>query len=202
MKPVGGLELLVLSVALGTDLFSVAIPIGMNRVRLRIILRAAIVFSVFHIVMILAGYHIGHWAGHIVEHFGSYHSDCPILIMENWASILGSLVLIGLGGHMIRESVGEMQPAGNKHHPLKGAALMVLAASVSVDALAAGFSLGMMDVDLIKLSMILGAVIFLISILGLGLGRRAGRCLGEKSGLIGGMVLVVLGIHVLWRVLT
>nr|WP_092070693.1 manganese efflux pump [Dendrosporobacter quercicolus]NSL48343.1 manganese efflux pump [Dendrosporobacter quercicolus DSM 1736]SDM13766.1 Putative Mn2+ efflux pump MntP [Dendrosporobacter quercicolus] len=198
----GGLELLVLSVALGTDLFSVAIPIGMNRVRLRIILRAAVVFAVFHILMILGGYHLGHWMGHVVEHFGSYHSDCPVLLMENWASILGSLVLAGLGIHMIRESAAVTQPGGNKHHPLKGPALVVLAASVSVDALAAGFSLGMMDVDLLKLSTILGAVIFIIAILGLGLGRRAGRYLGGKSGLIGGTVLVALGIHVLWQVLT
>jgi putative Mn2+ efflux pump MntP len=80
--------------------------------------------------------------------------------------------------------------------------LMVLAASVSVDALAAGFSLGMMDVDLFKLSIILGLVIFFIAILGLVLGRRAGRYLGQRSELIGGAVLIGLGVHVLWHMLT
>lgn len=202
MRELGGFELLVLSVALGTDLFSVAIPIGMNRVRLRIILRAAIVFAIFHIVMILAGYHIGHWLGNVVDHVGSYHSECPVILMENWASILGALILVGLGLYMIKENLAGDSHESGKSHPLKGMALMILAASVSVDALAAGFSLGMMDVDLFKLSMILGLVIFFIAILGLVLGRRAGRYLGQRSELIGGAVLIGLGVHVLWHMLT
>lgn len=202
MRGLGGLELLVLSVALGTDLFSVAIPIGMNRVRLRIILRAAVVFAVFHIIMILAGYHMGHWLGTVVEHVGSYHSDCPVILMENWAGIVGALVLIGLGVHMIKENVTGGAADDTKTHPLKGAALLILAASVSVDALAAGFSLGMMDVDLLKLSIILGTVIFAIAIVGLAVGRRASRYLGQRSELIGGAVLIFLGLHVLWHMLT
>ncbi|MEG6585177.1 manganese efflux pump MntP [Dendrosporobacter sp. 1207_IL3150] len=197
----GGIELFVLSLALGTDLFSVAIPIGMNRVRRMIILRAAIVFAVFHIIMILAGYHFGHWLGNVVENLGSHHSDCPTLVMENWASILGALVLTGLGIHMIKENLsGDSKEAGSSH-PLKGLALLVLATSVSIDALAAGFSLGMMDVDLLKLSVILGVVIFCIAIAGLGLGRKAGRYLGEKSELVGGAVLIFLGLHILWHTL-
>jgi len=198
----GGIELFVLSVALGTDLFSVAIPIGMNRVRLKFMLRAALVFAVFHIVMILTGYHIGHWLGSVVENVGS-SSNCPALLMENWAGILGALVLVGLGVHMIKENLfGGEADLANRSHPLKGVALLILAASVSVDALAAGFSMGMMDVDLVRLSIILGIVIFCIAILGLGLGRRAGKYLGEKSELVGGAVLIALGLHVLWNMLT
>lgn len=99
------LELLALSAALGTDLFSVAVPIGMNRMRRRIILRAAAVFALFHIVLILTGYYVGHFLGSVVERVGVYNSDYPLVAMENWASILGSLVLIGLGLYMIRENL-------------------------------------------------------------------------------------------------
>lgn len=192
------LELFILSTALGTDLFSVAIPIGMNRVRLRIILRSAIVFAMFHIIMILTGYYVGHWLGTVVEHVGTYHIDLPMAAVQNWACALGALVLTGLGVHMIRDNLTGDDLTTMAGHPLQGYTLFMIAISVSIDALAAGFSLGMMDVDLIKLSAILGAVIFVIAICGLGLGRRFGRFVGSRAELIGGIVLIVLGLHVLW----
>ena len=194
-------ELLILSVALGTDLFSVAIPIGMHPMRFRVLFRAAIIFAIFHIVLILSGYYIGHFLGSVVEGVGIANLDYPIMAMENWASILGALVLTGLGIYMIKENLVCSVSDQNKSHPLQGKALLFLAASVSIDALAAGFSLGMMDVDLVKLSFILGSVIFIIAVLGLSLGRRVSRCVGKRAELLGGIVLIVLGLHVLYSCL-
>ncbi|SDF00576.1 manganese efflux pump MntP family protein [Sporolituus thermophilus] len=195
------LELFVLSAALGTDLFSVAVPIGMNRVRLRVIVRSAAVFALFHIIMILTGYYVGHWLGSVVEHVSTYHIDLPAATVQNWASALGALVLAGLGLHMIKENLAGGDAVDSVSHPLQGLTLVMLAVSVSIDALAAGFSLGMMDVDLIKLSIILGAVIFAIAVFGLGLGRRVGSFIGERAAAIGGAVLIALGLHVLWTAL-
>ncbi len=192
------LELFVLSAALGTDLFSVAIPIGMNRVRLRVILYSAGVFAIFHIVMILTGYHFGHWLGTVVEHVGTYHIDWPVAAMQNWAQIIGAVVLAGLGIHMVKENLTGSDGTVTNGHPLHGLALVAIATSVSIDALAAGFSLGMMDVDLLKLSLILGIVIFIIAILGLVLGRRIGRSIGARAELAGGAVLILLGVHILY----
>ncbi|EAX47407.1 protein of unknown function DUF204 [Thermosinus carboxydivorans Nor1] len=195
------LELFVLSAALGTDLFSVAVPIGMNRVRLRVIVQSAAVFALFHIIMILTGYYVGHWLGAVVEHVSTYHIDLPAVAVQNWASALGALVLAGLGLHMIKETRAGDDTVGSASHPLQGLTLVMLAVSVSIDALAAGFSLGMMDVDLIKLSVILGAVIFAIAVFGLGLGRRVGAFIGERAAAIGGAALIALGLHVLWTAL-
>lgn len=190
-------ELFVLSAALGTDLFSVAVPIGMNKVRRLVIVRSALVFAVFHIMMILTGYYVGHWLGSIVEHVGAYHIDWPAASVQNIATIIGALVLAFLGTVMVKDNLRgceDMLP-GN---PLHGTPLVLLAASVSIDALAAGFSLGMIDVDLVKLSLILGIVIFFIALFGLGLGRKLGRFIGRRAELVGGIVLIVLGIHILW----
>jgi putative Mn2+ efflux pump MntP len=192
-----GFELVVLSMALGTDLFSVAVPIGMNKVRRLVILRSALVFAGFHIVMILIGYYIGHWLGSIVEHVGAYHIECPAVSVQNFAAIIGALVLACLGINMVKDNMQSRQEVVTSS-PLQGAALVLLAASVSIDALAAGFSLGMIDVDLLKLSLILGGVIFIIALLGLGLGRKLGRYIGRRAELIGGSVLTILGIHLLW----
>jgi putative Mn2+ efflux pump MntP len=194
-------ELFLLSIALGTDLFSVAIPIGMNRTRIRVILRAGLVFAAFHIMFILTGYHFGHWLGTVVEHVETYHVNWPAAAVQDWASAMGALLLAGLGLHMIKENLTGCQLAEAVNHPLKGLALLALALSVSVDALAAGFSMGMLDVDLVKLSVILGLVIFAFTVAGLGLGRRFGHLMGARAELVGGLVLIVLGIHVFWTAL-
>lgn len=195
------LELLVLSTALGMDLFSVAVPIGMNKVRLRMIFWSALVFAAFHIVMILTGYYAGHWLGGMVEEISVCHIGWHVASVQDCASIAGAMILAGLGFYMIKTNLTAVDAYMPVAHPLQGMALMVLATSVSVDALAAGLSLGMMDVDLVKLSAILGGVIFVISIVGLGLGRRLGRYIGERAELVGGSVLVVLAGHVLYTVL-
>lgn len=190
-------ELVVLSTALGTDLFSVAVPIGMNKVRRLLILRSALVFALFHIIMILIGYHIGHWLGSIVEHVSAYHIDWPAVNVQNFAVIIGALVLVCLGVNMVKDNM-QGRKAVVDSSPLQGATLVLLAASVSIDALAAGFSLGMLDVDLLRLSLILGSVIFVIALLGLGLGRKLGHYIGRRAELVGGSVLTILGVHLLW----
>lgn len=194
-------EFVLLSLALGTDLFSVAIPIGMKPMGLKIVFRAAITFALFHIVLILAGYYMGHFMGAMVERMGTYNFDYPIMAIGNWASILGALVLTGLGIYMIKENVCPGVRKEEKQHPLQGAPLFLLATSVSIDALAAGFSMGMMDVDLIRLSFILGTVIFIIGVVGLSVGHRVGQCIGKRAEVVGGIVLILLGLHVLWSTL-
>ncbi|MCE5286534.1 MAG: manganese efflux pump MntP family protein [Pelosinus sp.] len=192
----GNLELMILSAALGTDLFSIAIPLGMNRVARQVILRAAVVFAVFHIVMILTGYHVGHYLGALLEKAQvQYFAPLPMFAVQNWASMLGAVVLTGLGVSMIKNHITETPPE-NKRQTLSGMPLFLLALSVSIDALAAGFSMGMMDVDTIKLSVILGLVIFVIAICGLSLGRRVGKFAGKYSELAGGLVLVLLGLNI------
>lgn len=195
------IELLILSIALGTDLFSVAIPIGMKPMRFRLVFRAACTFAVFHIVLILAGYYMGHFLGLMVEQVGSYNSDCPAMVMENWANIIGATVLAGLGIYMIKGNLDHSVGKTKIDHPLRGFSLLLLATSVSVDALAAGFSMGMMDVDLVRLSFILGTVILMIGLVGLGLGHRLGQYIGKRAELVGGIVLISLGLHVLWSTL-
>jgi putative Mn2+ efflux pump MntP len=100
---------------------------------------------------------------------------------------------------MVRESIVTAGENNRSSCQLTGWTLIVLALSVSIDALAAGFSLGMLEVDLVLLSSILGLVIFIIGILGLGLGRSIGCFIGLRAGLVGGIVLVILGGHVVWK---
>lgn len=192
-------EVFALSVALGADLFSVAVPIGMTCVRRTLVFRAAAVFALFHIGMILTGYYAGHWICRFVEHLGTYHYECPVLV-ENVAQGIGSLVLAGLGIEMMLDYFQDNKETTAGSHMLQGMSLIIVATSVSVDALAAGFSLGMLAVDLWQLNIILGCVIFFIAVVGLCLGRKIGCWLGGRAEILGGSVLLLLALHLFYSV--
>jgi putative Mn2+ efflux pump MntP len=197
-------EIIILSAALGADLFSIAVPIGMMKVAWGRVIKASAVFALFHIGMILAGYFTGNWLGTTVEQFGGRYVSIEIMAVENIAKIFGAAVLALLGVYMVWENFSNdksksLKKLSSAASPLYGMSLIILAVSVSIDALAAGLSLGMMDVDLFKISAILGTVIFIISIAGLGVGRRLGSHIGAKAGLIGGFVLILLGFRILWE---
>ncbi|MBU2702148.1 putative Mn2+ efflux pump MntP [Sporomusaceae bacterium BoRhaA] len=192
------LNLLLLSFALGTDLFSVAIPIGMTHLSRWTIFRASLVFALFHIVMILTGYHLGHGLGTFVEEVGSQQVLGPQAVIQNWADLLGAVILVLIGVNMIRESFVKHK-AASYSHPLQGWTLLMLATSVSIDAFAAGISMGMMDVDLIRLSILLGWVIFIISCTGLSVGRQLGRYVGAYAEVGGGALLTLFGLHLFMK---
>jgi len=195
------MELLALSIALGTDLFSVAVPIGLVRLSAKVIARAAVVFALFHVAMILIGFFIGRFLGRFVEDVGAYHMDWPVLWVQSGAQMGGALILMGLGVRIIWEACRGFSGGKPVRTNLDWPTLLLLAVGVSIDALAAGLGLGMMDVDLVQMSLVLGGVIFLIAVVGLGLGQRFGQWAGVRSGLIGGAGLILLGLHVFWTAL-
>lgn len=194
-------EIFVLSAALGMDLFSVAVPIGMQRVRLTAIFKASCVFALLHIVMLLSGYYLGDVCGAAVEWLESCASASALLV-EDVASLLGAGVLVALGLWSLKESLGESGQAREYGaEMLRGWSLWMLAFGVSVDAMAVGLGLGMLEVDLVRFNAILGAVIFSIAAIGLSLGRKAGAWLGERAAQCGGVLLVGFGLHILWSFL-
>jgi putative Mn2+ efflux pump MntP len=194
---VGIFQLLVLSMALGTDLFSVAVPIGMSRLNVKIMVKAAVVFALFHILLLLAGYYLGV----LLEfYFQSLQPvQHPWFNMHNVASCIGGSVLLLLGIHMLYPKKGGGTICCGKRF-LQGKMLLLLAAGVSIDALAVGFGLGMMEINLLHFCAILGSVIFSIAIAGLSLGRQLGRYIGSRAEWAGGSVLILLGMQILWGV--
>lgn len=192
-------RLILLSTALGTDMFSVTLGLGLNRFRLRQIFKASICFALTHVFLLLTGYNLGHFLGGFVMHIGTHHNPFTTDSVQNWASILGAVVLVLLGVNMIWKNVKDDggDVCVRALNPLQGLSLVVLAISVSIDALAVGFGLGMLDINLIMLCIILGLVIFTIALTGLMLGRRLGILIGQRAELIGGLLLVMMGVNVL-----
>lgn len=189
------LTLLFVAVALGTDAFSMAVGIGTSGgVRGGRILVVAGVVAIFHVVMPLMGLYLGGLVGRAVGDI---------------AAIVGAIVLVLIGLHMIREGLkgdeGELIPGGisqmagaGKGKPMvvtSGWGLMVLAASVSLDALTVGFGLGTVAVNITATVLTLGVVAGLMTAAGLIFGRHLGDWFGEKAVIFGGVILIGIGVH-------
>lgn len=182
-------DLLLLSVALAMDCFTVSLMSGvmLRRALTAAILRMALLFGVFQAAMPLAG-----WLG--TAHFSQY-----LEAVDHWIAF-GLLAFIG--GKMIWESIAgdDSEPSFN---PLRLRTQLLLAVATSIDALAVGISMACLGYDHITALtlplVMIGTASVVLSIAGYWLGVRFGRIVARriKPELIGGLVLVFIGIKVL-----
>ena len=182
-------DLLLLSVALAMDCFTVSLMSGvmLRRALTAAILRMALLFGVFQAAMPLVG-----WLG--TAHFSQY-----LEAVDHWIAF-GLLAFIG--GKMIKESFDDddSEPSFN---PLRLRTQLLLAVATSIDALAVGISMACLGYDHISTLtlplVMIGTASVVLSIAGYWLGVRFGRIVARriKPELIGGLVLVFIGIKVL-----
>ncbi|MBD3335879.1 MAG: manganese efflux pump [Candidatus Eisenbacteria bacterium] len=104
-------------------------------------------------------------------------------------------LLAAIGARMIRSSL--TPPARRGTDPSRGMELVSLSIATSIDALAVGFSLAMLDINIWYPSVIIGLVTGALSFAGVRLGRRVGRLFGKKMELAGGVILILIGIRIL-----
>lgn len=181
------------AIALGADAFSLSLAIGLTGIRRRMIVHLSLVVAVFHVFMPLCGMILGQALG---------------TILGRYANFIGALVLVGLGGRMIYKvyhpdteqfSFGKAREAFfhtklSSNRSLNGWGIYVLAASVSLDALSVGVSLGTIRAEIFITVMIMGLVAGLMTGMGLVLGRMMGTRLGDKAELLGGLALFLIGV--------
>ncbi|WP_027339907.1 manganese efflux pump MntP family protein [Halonatronum saccharophilum] len=186
----GRIELLALGIALGTDAFSIAMAIGVRRIGLILIIKLSLLIGALHIIMPLLGMGVGY-----VLHtfFGSYYFEGTI---DNIASLLGAGILMILGMVMVYESLSSKDIC-DLEFSLRGWPLLVLALSVSIDALSVGFTLGILNSSVIISSFILGLITTFMVILGLFIGNKVGCLLKGRAEVLGGVTLILLGIHLM-----
>ena len=75
--------------------------------------------------------------------------------------------------------------------------MLVLAIATSIDAMAAGFSLTLLNVNPFIACVIIGATTFCFSGLGVFVGSKSGTWLESKAELSGGVVLILIGLKIL-----
>jgi putative Mn2+ efflux pump MntP len=105
--------------------------------------------------------------------------------------------LLGLiGGKMIKDSFND-DCEMPKSNPLKLFVLLGLSVATSIDALAAGVSFGVLEINIFMVIAIIGLITFVLSILGCHFGVRLGCRFGNRVEFIGGIILIGIGLKIL-----
>jgi putative Mn2+ efflux pump MntP len=75
--------------------------------------------------------------------------------------------------------------------------MLMLAIATSIDAMAAGFTLTLLEINPFFACFVIALVTFIFSWLGTYIGARSGTWLESKAEIAGGLVLVLIGIKLL-----
>lgn len=185
------LETMTLSVALGTDAFSVAVACGCGarEISRKNVIKASSVIALFHIIMPLIGFYGVDFLEKLLLKIFNTQGD-----LNNTLSLVGAGLLMLLGFYMIVERWLEKEDEPCNFH-LEGLGLLVLAISVSIDSLSVGLGLGMLGNINPMITLIIGPMAGLMMAAGLRCGSRIGCFIGDKAQSLGGVALILLGLH-------
>ncbi len=184
-------SILALSLGLAMDATAVAAAKGIatKKILPRQVLIVAGFFGGFQALMPLLGYFLGTRIGPLVQ---------------AWDHWIAFVLLAAIGGKIIWEAAHDDEADDEKKEedPFAPKVMLVLAVATSIDALAVGVTLPMLDAPLMLSLVTIGVTTAILSALGLFAGRRFGSLLGKRLDLLGGVVLVGLGCKILYEGLT
>ncbi len=176
------LEILAIAVGLAMDASAVSLAAGAagSVAGLRPAVRLAFHFGLFQAMMPVIGWFAG---AAIAERVASF---------DHWIAFA---LLALVGGRMIRSAL-DRDPGAVPADPSRGLTMVALSVATSIDALAVGFSLAMLEVEIWQPSVVIGVVTGGLSFAGIRLGARLGRRFGRPMELLGGLVLIGIGIRI------
>ena len=175
-----------LGIGLAMDAFSVAMANGIREPKMSLGKTCGIagIFAVFQGLMPLLGWVCIHT---VVQYFQAFQSWIP------WIA----LALLGyIGGKMLYEGI-KSQSCPVVPAALGLSALLVQGVATSIDALSVGFTIADYALPMAALSAsVIAAVTFVICLVGLFIGKKAGSCLSGKAGIVGGAILIFIGLEI------
>lgn len=144
-------------------------------------------------------------------HFGFFQFMMPLLGWQATRSILLDYIepfdhwvafglLLIIGAKMIFEFFRTRKETPNDQtDPTKGFSILMLSVATSIDALAVGMSLAALQVTILYPAVIIGIIAFLMTILGTRIGPLLGRLVGRSAELLGGLILILIGVKIIWE---
>jgi len=177
------LNLTLIALGLSMDAFAVAIASGLAIKNLRVqhALLIAAFFGGFQALMPALGWLAGLTCKNVLSG------------VDHWIAF-GLLSVIG--AKMIYEAL-KFDRAERPDNPLNVLVLLVLAIATSIDALAVGLTFALLDVAILGSVLFIGAVTFLLTLIGVYIGDYGGHFFEKKIEIFGGLVLIGIGLKIL-----
>ncbi len=177
---------LALAVALAMDAFAVSIAAGvaLRSASLRQTFRLAWHFGLFQAMMPVIGWSAGLT---VRSHIEAY---------DHWVAF-ALLAFVAQG--MLRSAFKGESVEAEAKDPTKGMTMVMLSVATSIDALAVGLSLSMINVSIWTPALIIGLVAGTFTTAGMHLGKVIGSMgqLSRWAEMTGGVVLLAIGVNIL-----
>ena len=175
------IELFLIAVGLSMDAFAISICKGLSveKLRPKHMIITGLWFGGSQIAMPLIGYFLGSGFLNLIES------------IDHWIAF-GLLALIGI--EMIRESRKPSEALDDDFSPK---VMFPLAIADSIDALAAGVSFAVLEVNIIPAVLFIGLTTFSFSAVGVKIGNLFGERYRSVSEVIGGVILIAMGTKIL-----
>ncbi len=179
-------NVVAIAVALAMDAFAVAIAAGITLgcVNFRQNFRLAWHFGLFQALMPILGWSAGLTVRDLISRY------------DHWIAF-GLLLFVAQG--MMREALKKEEDQNACKDPTRGLTMVMLSVATSLDALAVGFSLSVIQVSIWMPAAVIGVVAGIFTTAGMHLGKRiarAGRVRRWADGM-GAAVLLLIGINIL-----
>ena len=174
---------LLIGIGLSFDSFAVSVSCGLMKREIRF-LQATVVagcLAFFQSIFPVIGWLIGNSVKELISKF------------DHWIAF-GLLVFIGI--RMIIEGV---KPEGKlkRFNPFKLKVLIGLSVATSIDALVVGLSFGFLNMQIFFPIIVIGAVTFFASMLGMLFGKNIPAKRSHQSIILGGIILALIGVKIL-----
>ena len=168
------------------DAFAVAIAAGvtLKHISFRQNFRLAWHFGLFQAMMPILGWSAGISIRNYIEAF------------DHWIAF-GLLLFVAQG--MLRSAFSIEKDGPDKKDPTRGMTMVLLSVATSIDALAVGLSLAVIDVSIWTPALVIGIVAGVFTTIGLHLGKAIGATprLSRYAEALGGIVLLIIGLNIL-----
>lgn len=177
-------ESAISGVSLAMDAFAVSVCMGsciFDRLR-RASLRMGAACGLFQFLMPLGGWTMGEWSARLMTS------------LDHWLAF-GLLAVVG--GGMVRSSFRPPEPCDGDVTASLGA-LFSLALATSVDAFVVGAGFALVDKPVLPLALLAGGITALACVAGIYFGRLVGCRFGKRVELLGGTLLILIGLNILF----
>jgi len=173
------IPVILLAFSMSTDAFAAALGKGaaLNRPRFSEALRVGLIFGTIEAITPVIGWALGRAASRYIETF------------DHWIAFG---LLLGIGAKMIWDSF-QRDEEDEKPERHSFMVLALTAIGTSIDALAVGVTLALIDANIMVNALAIGTATFVMTTMGVMVGRFLGARFGKYAEGAGGVVLIVIG---------
>jgi len=176
------ISIILIAIGLSMDSFAVSVTNGLTIKDLNVkrILTISFSLAIFQALMPLIGWFSGIGIEKYIKEF------------DHWIAFL---LLSFIGIKMIYEGLKKKEIL--KDEELKILTLIGQSFATSIDAFAVGISFALLNLSIVTPVLIIGLITFVVSLIGLQLGKYFGKKIGKSVEILGGIVLFGIGLKIL-----